>query len=103
MPLSQTPTPNSHSRRANRPNPLRDSVCVPKCAPERRVREHRNADRIVCVPKCAELSFRRALRNGTQLVRFRSRRIPCLGTYDECRIGRCHSHPESQKALRWSM
>ena len=39
-------------------------VCVPKCAPKRQVREHRDANRPICVPKCARSSFRRALKNA---------------------------------------
>ncbi|KAB1938021.1 hypothetical protein F8273_08230 [Bifidobacterium bifidum] len=38
--------------------------CVPKCAPERQVREHTDANGPVCVPMCARSSFRRALRNA---------------------------------------
>ncbi|MBD9264630.1 MAG: hypothetical protein EGS39_01075 [Bifidobacterium bifidum] len=38
--------------------------CVPKFAPERQVREHRDANGPVCVPMCARSSFRRALRNA---------------------------------------
>ena len=39
-------------------------VCVPKCAPNRQVRAHSNADGPVCVPKCARSSFRRALKDA---------------------------------------
>ena len=39
-------------------------VCVPKCAPNRQVRAHSNANGPVCVPKCARSSFRRALKDA---------------------------------------
>lgn len=39
-------------------------VCVPKCAPKRRPRALKNANRAICVPMCAHSSFRRALRNA---------------------------------------
>ncbi len=42
------------------------SCCVAKCAPKRRVREHRNANDPVCVSKCARSSFRRALRDANR-------------------------------------
>ncbi len=41
-------------------------VCVPKCAPKRQVREHKNANGSVCVLKCARSSFRRALRHANR-------------------------------------
>ena len=38
--------------------------CVPKCAPKRRPRALKNANRAICVAMCAHLSFRRAHRNA---------------------------------------
>ena len=43
--------------------------CVPKCAPKRQVREHKNANDPVCVPKCARSSFQRALKNAKPPIR----------------------------------
>ena len=40
--------------------------CVPMCAPKRRPRALKNANRAICVAMCAHLSFRRAHRNAKQ-------------------------------------
>ena len=48
---------------------LTTTRCILKCAPERQVREHRNANDPVCVPKYARSSFQCALKNAKPPIR----------------------------------
>ena len=69
---------------ADGPNNRRNvgpSHCVPKCAPKRRVREHRYANGPVCVPMCARSSFRREHRDANERIHARTLEIPRLTSF----------------------